>query len=153
MKIKSILLGDIEFDEKEVIHFPGGIPAFEQQREFIILAMGEELPFYYLQAVHNPHLCLAVAQPFSFFADYSIDISDEDLKILDFQDQVEDLLIYVVLTIPEDYQNSTANLLAPIIVNQASRKGLQFIAANSPYKTRHYLFPGQSQVAAGLQEG
>lgn len=153
MKIKSALLGELELDEKEIIHFPGGIPAFEEQREFILLATGEATPFYYLQAVQNPHLCLAVAQPFTFFADYSIDIADEKLKILDFQGQAEDLLIYVVLTIPEDYQKSTANLMAPIVVNQASHKGLQFIATNSPYKTRHYLFPGQSEVAAGLQEG
>ncbi len=154
MKVTSHLLGEIEYDENEVIHFSGGLPGFEEEKQFLLIKMGPENSFYYLQSLQTAHLCMLLAEPFSFFTDYSIEIGDEELKILDFQGQAEELLIYVVLTIPEDYLKSTANLLAPLIINQANHKAMQYIASNSPYKTRHFLFPQeQSQIAASAQEG
>lgn len=153
MKIKSTLLGELEYEEKDLIHFPMGIPAFENEKCFLVIAMGEGAPFYYLQSASNPDLCMVMANPFVFFPDYSFEIGDEQVKQLECEDQREDLAIYVLLTIAEDFRQSTANLLAPITINSKKRKGLQFIAVNSAYKTRHYIFPQVQAEIAAAQEG
>lgn len=154
MKITTALLGDLEFEEKDIIHFPGGIPAFEKETKFLIIAMEEGGPFYYMQSVHNPDLCLVLAQPFIFFPNYTVEISDQELQKLESQGKREDLAIYVILTVPEDFKQSSANLMAPVIINQAHKKGLQFIATNSEYTTRHYLFPGEhSKIKQTAQGG
>ena len=154
MKITTALLGDLEFEEKDIISFPEGIPAFEWEKRFLIIAMEEGGPFYYMQSAQNPDLCLVLAQPFAFFPKYAIEIGDKDLEKLECENKREDLAIYVILTIPEDFKESSANLMAPIIINQASKKGLQFIAINNEYKTRQYIFPQtEKEIAATAQEG
>ena len=40
----------------------------------------------------------------------------------------------------DDLQNSTCNLLAPIVINLEDKKK-QFVLNNSPYTTKHRLFP------------
>ena len=48
----------------------------------------------------------------------------------------------------------TANLLAPVIINARRKKGLQFVAANSDYNTRHHIFPPRPEkMAAAAREG
>ncbi|MDD3269962.1 MAG: flagellar assembly protein FliW [Syntrophomonadaceae bacterium] len=154
MKIKSTLLGELEYEEKDLIDFPVGIPAFENEKSFLVIAMEEGAPFYYLHSVTNADLCMVMANPFVFFSDYTFEIGDEQVKQLECEDKREDLAIYVLLTIAEDFRQSTANLLAPITINSQKRKGLQFIAVNSDYKTRHYIFPqAQAEIAATAQEG
>ena len=65
MKIVSTLLGELEFEEEDIIMFPAGIPAFDR-KSFLLIAMGEGVPFYYLQSALNPELCLVVANPLLF---------------------------------------------------------------------------------------
>ncbi|MEN6351307.1 MAG: flagellar assembly protein FliW [Syntrophomonas sp.] len=153
MKIKSTLLGELEFEEKDLVDFPLGIPAFEDEKSFLVIAMEEGVPFYYLHSTRDPNLCMVMANPFVFFPDYSFEIGDEQLKQLECEDKREDLAIYVLLTIAEDFRQSTANLLAPITINSKKRKGLQFIAVNSDYKTKHPIFPQVQAEIAAAQEG
>lgn len=150
MKIVSSLLGELEFEEKDIIMFPAGIPAFEREKSFLLIAMGEGTPFYYLQSALNPGLCLVVANPFAFFPRYSIEIGPEELEGLDCSRR-EELLIYVILTVPRDFRQSSANLVAPLIINQESRKGLQFIVTNGDYTTRHPIFQAaQDEERTGI---
>ena len=154
MKIKTSLLGEVEFTEKDIFYFPEGIPAFKEEKKFLIIAMGDGVPFYYMQSATNPDLCLVMAEPFMFFPDYSIEVGDEELARLNCDNKREDLLVYVILTVPEDFKESTANLLAPIIVNQEKKRGIQFVAVNSKYKTKHPIFPReQAEIAATAGEG
>ena len=41
--------------------------------------------------------------------------------------QREELLLYVILTVPQDFRESTANLVAPLIINQESKKGFSLL--------------------------
>jgi flagellar assembly factor FliW len=147
MKIKSSQLGEIEIDETRVINFPGGIPGFENDREYTIFPIDGDGPFYYMHALANPDLCLVLAVPFVFFPDYELELSAESLEILGIENKEQELAIFAVLTIPRDFREATANLLAPIIVNPANKKGLQYIAGNSRYQTKHRIFPKQPKMA------
>lgn len=154
MQTNSALFGELEYEEQDIVYFPAGIPAFENEHRFIIIPGEEGTPFFFLQSLGKPELCLIITQPFIFFPNYTIEINDEDQKMLDCQGDKEKLLIYVVLTIPEDFKQSTANLLAPIIINHEKRIGMQYIAVNSKYNTRHYIFAqSEQEIAATAQEG
>jgi flagellar assembly factor FliW len=54
----------------------------------------------------------------------------------------------VVLTIPEDFRHTTANLLAPIIINSENLQAMQYIAMKSSYTTRHPIFKLENKAAA-----
>ncbi len=139
MKIQTALLGELEIDENGILDFIEGIPAFEEEKQFVLLPMEEKGPFYYLQSVRSRDLCLLLAEPFVFFPDYEIEIADDELKKLEIASH-NAMLVYVVLTVPDDFKSTTANLLAPIIINPENRKAMQYIAVSSKYTTRHRIF-------------
>lgn len=152
VKLKSNRIGEVEIDEKQIIDFPEGIPGFEQERQFAIFPLDRETPFYYMHSTTNPDLCLMLAVPFVFFPDYYLDLPEEVLNHLDTDECGEDLAVFTILTIPADFKQTTANLLAPVIVNTAKNKGMQFVPATSEYSTRHPIFKGKRQkktAAAG----
>jgi len=154
LKIKSKILGEMEIEESAIIHFPAGIPAFEEERRFAIIPMDEAGPFYYLQAVNRAELCLVIADPFVFFPDYQIDVPDQELQRIQAADG-KNISLLSVLTIPDDFKNTTANLFAPLIIDTRSRKGIQFIPEKSVYSTRHTVFkaePSEARAAAGQGE-
>jgi flagellar assembly factor FliW len=94
-----------------------------------------------------------MTDPFVFFPEYQIDLPEEQLKKVETKEDEKNLSVYTIMTVPEDFRQATANLLAPIIINTSRKKGLQFIPAKSDYKTKHLLFEARAQVAAQAQEG
>lgn len=151
MKISSKYLGEIDFEETEVIHFPEGIPAFEEFHEFVVLPMEGETPFYCLQDVKEGTLCLFLVDPFTFFPGYRVEILQEQMEKLDCQEGDESVAVFSILTIPEELTKTTANLMAPVLINFKNQKGLQFIPAKSDYTTKHLIFQPKDQDAAAKE--
>jgi len=139
MQIKSRLLGDIDAEESQLIYFPEGIPAFEAEKRFVLVELQKDAPFFCLQSVTNPDLCFVLADPFAFFPDYQVELDKEEEKRLQLKD-VSEASLFVILTVPEDFRQTTANLLAPLVINRTSRQGWQYVPVKSPYGTRHPLF-------------
>ena len=140
-KIYTSRFGEIEVDEAKIVHFKDGIPAFEDEHEFIILPYEEESPYYFMQSLKSPDLAFLLTIPFLFFNDYSFEIDDETIKELDIKNQ-EDVFYYSMITIPNgSVRYMTANLLAPIVVNSENMKAKQVVLEKSQYTTKHRLFP------------
>ena len=140
-KIYTSRFGEIEVDEAKIVHFKDGIPAFEDEHEFIILPYEEESPYYFMQSLKSPDLAFLLTIPFLFFNDYSFEIDDETIKELDIKNQ-EDVFYYSMITIPNgSVRYMTANLLAPIVVNSENMKAKQVVLEKSNYTTKHRLFP------------
>lgn len=151
MIVNSSLLGEIEIEAEDIIHFSQGIPAFEQFKQYIIIPLDEKSPFYYLQSVQEPDLCLVIANPFVFFPDYELELADDELQRLKIKEDAKELAIYVILTVPEDIKLTTANLLAPIVINSENRQAAQYVIVNPKYTTRHPIFPPESNAAAARE--
>ena len=140
-KIYTSRFGEIEVDETKIVHFKDGIPAFEDEHEFIILPYEEESPYYFMQSLRSPDLAFLLTIPFLFFNDYTFEIDDETIKELDIKNQ-EDVFYYSMITIPNgSVRYMTANLVAPIVINGENMKAKQLVLGNSNYTTKHRLFP------------
>ncbi len=142
-KVNTLRFGEIEVEDEDVVHFPQGIPAFEDEHEFRIIPYppGEDTPYAFLQSLTSPELAFLMADPFRFFVDYSFEIDDDSLEKLGSPKQ-EDLGIYVILTLPEGkVEEMTANLMAPVVINAANMQAKQVVLERSRYTTKHRLFP------------
>lgn len=147
-KIFSKILGEVEVDEKERIHFPEGILGFEGYNYYYLLNFDEDGVFHLLQAEDDADLCFVVIFPQSIFHDYKPDIHKEDLQHLDFTDDDEFMMI-ALITIPEDMKDMTANLQGPVVINPRLKRARQCIAMNDEYTTKHkVLFQGTSESAS-----
>ena len=144
-KIKTTRFGEIEEDEGKILHFAAGLPAFEDEHEFIIIPYDEESPYVFLQSAITPDLAFLMVIPFIFFPDYEFRLEDDVLESLALERQ-EDLLLYTLLTIPgSDIREMTANLLAPIVINSRTNEGRQIVLDKSSYRTKHKLFSKKTE--------
>ena len=145
-KVNTLRFGDIEVEEEKILHFKNGIPAFEEEHEFLLIPYEEDSPILFMQSLKSPDLAFLVTNPFIFFPDYSFEIGDEATDALGIKSQ-EDLLIYAILTVPYgDVKKMTANLMAPVIINSKNNKSMQLVLDKSPYKTKHPLFPEKEEA-------
>ena len=147
-KINTVRFGEIEEDENKIVHFAQGIPAFEDEHEFVIIPYDPESPYVFLQSAKTPELAFLMTMPFIFFPDYEFRLDDAIVKKLSIESQ-EDLLIYTLLTIPEGkVADMTANLLAPVVVNKKNMQARQIVLEKSHYKTKHRLFLPKADASA-----
>lgn len=140
-KVTTSRFGEIEVDESKIVHFQNGIPAFENEHEFIVMPYDEESPYYFMQSANSPDLAFLLTIPFLFFPDYSFEIDDETIKELDVKNY-DKLLYYSMITIPNgSIRYMTANLLAPVVINSENMQAKQVVLEKSNYTTKHRLFP------------
>ena len=140
-KIYTSRFGEIEVDEKKIVYFKDGIPAFEDEHEFVILPYEEESPYYFMQSLKSPDLAFLLTIPFLFFSDYSFEIEDATIKELDIKNP-DSVFYYSMVTIPNgSIRYMTANLVAPIVLNAENMQAKQVVLEKSNYTTKHRLFP------------
>ena len=139
MKLTTAYFGELEIQEDQIIHFPHGMFAFEDQQRFILIPCEDmELPVAWLQSLDDTDLAFVVMSPFVFRPDYEFKISDEVEAELEIKSPT-DVTVLALLVIPEDVNKMTANLLAPIVINIVSKKGRQVILDDKQYTTKHLL--------------
>ena len=144
-KIHTVRFGDIDVPEEKIVHFKQGIPAFEEEHEFLIIPYEEKSPYFFLQSLTSPELAFLMTMPFLFFSDYEFEIDDETERQLGIREQ-SDVLVYALLTIPQGrVKDMTANLMAPIVLNQRTMQAKQLVLERSRYTTKHRLFPEKKE--------
>ncbi|WP_312504900.1 flagellar assembly protein FliW [Lysinibacillus sp.] len=141
MRIATKFLGEIEIVEQDILTFEQGLLGLEDYKKFVLLPIDESLPLVLLQSVDQMEVGFVVAYPFAFKKDYSFDISDEDRKQLQIEKE-EDALTYTIVTMKETLQDSTINLLAPLIINLDKKLGKQIILQDN--KTYPLRYPMQT---------
>ena len=140
-KVNTLRFGEVEVAEDKVVHFADGIPAFEDEHEFVIVPYDEESPYVFLQSLTTPDLAFLMTMPFVFFPEYEFELDDENQDKLELTRQ-EDMLIYTLLTINGGkVADMTANLMAPVVLNTANMQARQIVLDRSSYTTKHRLFP------------
>lgn len=140
-KVNTLRFGEIEVEEEKVVHFEDGIPAFEDEHEFLIIPYDDESPYVFLQSITTPDLAFLMTMPFVFFPEYEFELDDDSQNKLGIKSQ-EDMLIYTLLTIPGGkVADMTANLMASVVLNQNTMQARQIVLDKSRYTTKHRLFP------------
>ncbi|MDZ5711479.1 flagellar assembly protein FliW [Jeotgalibacillus haloalkalitolerans] len=126
MKIETKYHGEIELNEKDIWHFEKGIPGFEDEKQFTVLSFEGNEVFFVLQSVNTPSLGFIISNPFSFFKEYEIKLDDAVTHALALE-KPEDSMVNVILTVREPFNESTANLQAPLVFNLENKKAKQII--------------------------
>lgn len=113
-------------DELPVLEFVDAIPGLPGMSRCVLVQLDEGGALYRLRSVQDPDLQLVVAAPWVFYNDYAPEIDDETAASIGLS-RVEDALLLVVVTLGASLADSTANLLAPIVVNQFTRQAVQVV--------------------------
>jgi flagellar assembly factor FliW len=94
-----------------------------------------ESPLYELRSLEQADVRFMVAVPSAFFSDYEIELDDRECGDLGLTASA-DALVLVMLTVGPDAASTTANLLAPIVINAQTRAAAQIILTGSDWPVR-----------------
>lgn len=146
----SVHFGSLEYSEDLPLEFPEGLPAFEEERWFLPVEREATAPFIFLQSLRRPDLAFLTLPVSTLQPSYRIELPEEDREKLGLPPAValeigRDVVCLAIVTVLEN--RATANLLAPIVINPAARRALQFVQADSEYRLDHPL-PGWGGEAA-----
>lgn len=143
MNIQTKFHGEQEINKDDIIYFPSGIPGFLDEKEFYIFPLdGTDL--FVLQSVKTTEVAFIVTDPFALFPQYGFDLPDETIEKLEIQTE-KDVVTLAILTLREPFKETTANLQAPLVINQTKKLGKQVILNQTSYQTRHKIMTPQEQ--------
>jgi flagellar assembly factor FliW len=130
--LRSTRFGELEVPAEAVIEFPNGLIGLGGAR-YTLLARSDEAMFVWLHSVDDPAIAIPLTNPWKFFADYAVELSDGDQERIGIEDPAA-AQVYVTVRAAEAIEDFTANLRAPILLVEG--RGFQVInqAPDSPVR-------------------
>jgi flagellar assembly factor FliW len=144
LTIDTTRFGPLDIAGEAVIEFPTGLIGLGGSR-YALLAHDDNAAFFWLQSIEDPSLALPVANPWKFFADYEVELSDTEAGRIGITDPT-DAQVFVTVRARESLEDCTANLRAPILVSGG--RGFQVINESENAPMRAPLFATTAEQAA-----
>lgn len=151
LKVKTTRFNEIEVQESDVIELPNGLIGFPELKRYVLLDHDKDSPFKWLQSLDDGAIAFVLINPLLFKPDYLVEVTEAEVSDLGLGTE-EDAVISVIITMPSNPQNMTANLKAPLIFNLKNRKGKQIILNNSAFTTRHNIMEEVRKRAAEAED-
>jgi flagellar assembly factor FliW len=113
-----------------VLEFADGIPGFPGATRFVLVRLDESGLVLDLQSLDDPAARFVVVPSVAFFPDYAPEIDDVTAVRLGLgapDTAPADALVLLMVTVGDSLAESTANLMAPIVVNTAAQTAAQVV--------------------------
>ncbi|NLZ92746.1 MAG: flagellar assembly protein FliW [Firmicutes bacterium] len=121
---------------------------FEDQDTYTLIPIADNPYFFWLEAKDGPKFLLT--KPEYFFPGYLQQVKSNLLtNIGEANRNLGKSDVYLIITLSTKPQEMTANLLAPLFIDQEQKLASQIVLHESNYTTRHYLFPPEKRRDCG----
>ena len=124
---------------EHIFHFPLGLPAFEDFKNYVFTMKPDTRPFMYMNAIEPAGLTFVCIDPFLVHPHYAPRIGAADQEFLRATD-MEDILLLGIVTVRPEVQKTTVNLQGPLAINMKTSIGKQIICEGQSYPVRHRLW-------------
>jgi flagellar assembly factor FliW len=126
-----------------VIEFVTAVPGFPEARSWSLRPWGddEDSPFRVMASLDVEGLQFVVVPPVLFFPEYAPEIDDATAEALGVT-AAEQVAVYVVLTLGDTLEDTTANLLGPVVINMADGRAAQAVLHQPGLSTKTPLLAG-----------
>lgn len=137
----SSRFGEVEVNKDRLITFPHGLFGFRECTEFGLAKLPnvENTPLMLLQCTNQPSIAFLVSDPTSLGLEIAEEDRTEALEETHLPVGQTQFLSILTLYDNGDSYYLTANLKAPVLIDSASRVGVQFILSNKSYSTQHKI--------------
>lgn len=140
--VNSTRFGELEVPAEALIEFPDGLIGVGGSR-FALLTREESGAFKWLQDAERGELALPVTDPFPFFPDYELRISDAEAQRIGIS-APDEADVLVIVRAAEALEDFTVNLLAPLLI----LRGIGYQVINeAPASVREPLLAGLKESA------
>jgi flagellar assembly factor FliW len=137
-RVDTEQFGALDYAEESTLLFPRGLPGFENCRRFVLLDDPALTPLVHLQSLETAGLCFLALPVRSIDAGYETSLANEDREVLGMENQTQATLDLALLSVAADGR-LTANLLAPLVIDLATQRGVQAVRLDTRYSHQHVL--------------
>lgn len=148
MNIESQRFGTLDINDDELLSFPSGVIGFPTEQRFALVPHHGSGYIAWLQSVTTPGLAFPIVSAHAFgeqYPDVPVSGAAREAGV----DGSDDELAVMVVLCALAGQPATVNLLAPIVVNAATRKGAQVILEGTRFSTRELFVLPQAAQGGG----
>ena len=114
MKINTTRFGELEVEKSDKISFKEGLLGFENLKNFFVVDPGDQTLILWLQSLDEPHIAFPIIEPKIFKPEYTVQLVPSEMRSLNLEN-INDAVVYSILTIPQIVTEMNANLKATII--------------------------------------
>lgn len=122
---------EYSYEEKDIINFSEGLIGLPNIRRAVLVPLIDCEPFFWLASMEDEKYRFVVVNPHEIFPNYNpsefVVLNEYETKVL------------VIVKVSSDWEKTTINLRAPILVNAESNRGVQMVLSESPYKLAEVL--------------
>lgn len=124
---------------EHIFHFPLGLPAFEDFKNYLFMIKPDTHPFLFMNAIEPAGLSFVCVDPFLVNPRYAPRIGPADQEFLHVSN-MEDILLLGIVTVRPDMRDTTVNLQGPLAINMKTSIGKQIICEGASYPVRHRIW-------------
>ena len=148
MIIESQRFGTIECSEEDIINFPAGIIGFPDDTQYILIQHKTSSAIGWLQSTTSEHVSLPVVSAHGLAPEYPDVPVANAARAIGLEGEEGDFAVLAVLCARSGLP-ATVNLLAPIVINAATRTGGQVFLDGSRFTTRElFVMPTAAAESA-----
>jgi flagellar assembly factor FliW len=121
--MNNIRINGVEhsYSDAQVITFAEGLVGMPALRRAVLIPLTDFEPFSWLASLDDERGRFVVVDPRRIYGDYDPATTEETVETL------------AIVTISSNWQQTTVNLRAPIVVDRSTRQGVQQILNDSSY--------------------
>ncbi len=123
-KFTTVRFGELDYNQDDVILLPDGLVGMPHLRNWLIMDMGKDHAMKWFQSLDRGDFGFPVTQPFFFLDGYEFDLDANSRAKIGNQSE-EELAVLIITTVHAGGDKVTGNMLAPLVIDIANRRGLQ----------------------------
>jgi len=137
-KFRTVRFGELEYRDEDLIILPEGLVGMPNLRQWLILEMGDEIPMKWVQSLDRGDFGFPVTQPYLFHDEYEVKVPALAKAAMGATEDA-DLATLIITTVHQGGTRMTGNLMAPLVINTETRRGVQLTLDNPNFSMRQEI--------------
>ena len=139
MKVNTTRFGELQVNNEDIITFSEGLLGFEKLSKFFVVDPGDSTLILWLQSIEDDSIAFPIIEPKIFKPDYVAKLLPADMNSVQIE-SVTEAKIYSILTIPSDITTMSANLKAPIVINNEKKVARQIVLQDNKLTVKYEMY-------------
>lgn len=139
VKVNTTRFGELQVNKEDIITFSEGVLGFEKLNQFFVVDPGDSTLILWLQSIDDSEIAFPIIEPKIFKPDYVAKLLPADMASVSL-DSLSDAKIYSILTIPSQITDMSANLKAPIVINNKKKIAKQIVLQDSKLSVKYEMY-------------
>lgn len=139
MKVSTTRFGELQVNKDDILKFQEGLLGFESLKQFFVVDPGDNTLILWLQSIDDGKVAFPIIEPKIFKPDYVAKLLPADIRSVELEN-TSSAKIYSILTIPSNITQMSANLKAPIVINNDKNIARQIVLQDNKLSVKHEMY-------------